>query len=174
MNNKKGVLVFVFGVLAVALTVGAVLVVRTYLASADTAAEPKEIESTRVSPTAGEVTFTTEKIAAASIECSTSQTGPFSICGAETEQTINHSIKTSIILDPDKSYYFNIKIGRRTYDNIGTPFVLPKPGDISRKSGKSFPASLLGKCQGDPEYDADYDLNKDGCIRQNDWDVFGR
>lgn len=174
MQNKKGLLVFVFGVLAVAVTVGAVLVVRTYLASADTSSEPKEIKAGRVSPTAGEITFATDKEAIASIECATSETGPFSICGAETEKTTDHKIKTSIILDPEKAYHFKIKIGRRTYDNIGLPFVLPKHGDISREVGRSFPASLLGACQGDPDFDADYDLNKDGCIRQNDWDIFGR
>ncbi len=172
--NKKGLLVFIFGVLAVAATVAGVFAFRSFMAKADALSTPKGIKSLRVSPTAAEITFNTESEAVASIECAAVKNGPFSLCGSESSLTRNHRLKTSIILDPEKEYYFNIKIGRKTYDELGLPFVISKEVNKESNASETFPPSLLGVCQGDSLFNAIYDLNKDGCIRQNDWDMFGR
>lgn len=183
---NKNLIIFLVGILLIGFTVLAVFFGRNYFAKADTSLEPTNIKLRRLTPTAGEVSFTTAKAATASIECSTSANGPFSLCGAETLETTSHIVKTSIILNPEKDYHFKIKIGERTYDNIGLPFLMSRfqgsgqtgqVGESPNTSGaipRAFPSSLLGVCQGNSQFDADYDINKDGCIRQNDWDLFGR
>jgi hypothetical protein len=161
----RGFFIFFIGVLLALLTVGGVLVGRTFLSTqADPDLTPREVAITRTSPTAGLVTFKTDKEAIASIECATSEDGPFSLCGAETAPTADHELKTSIILDPEKEYFFNIKIGTTTYDNLGVPLVIP----TESANETSFPTDVLGLCLGDPAYKPEFDINQDGCIRQND------
>ncbi|MBI4130171.1 hypothetical protein HY468_02555 [Candidatus Roizmanbacteria bacterium] len=167
----RSLLIFAIGILLALLTVGGFFVTRTFFAAADPQLEPKEITITRSSPTAGEVTFTTEKEAVASIECATVKEGPFSLCGAESTPTTTHNLKTSIILDPEKEYFFVIKIGNTTYDNLGLPMILPMKQE-KPKSFADFPKDLLGSCEQDSQYDVTFDMNKDGCIRQNDRDLF--
>lgn len=176
---NKNLAIFIIGIILIGFTVVAIFFGRNYFAGADTSFEPTNIKSRRLTPTAGEVAFTTAKPAVASIECSTSENGPFSLCGAETLETTSHIVKTSIILNPEKDYHFKIKVGDRTYDNIGLPFLMPRyqnnsNSGLNNSIPRAFPSSLLGTCNGNSKYDADYDLNKDGCIRQNDWDLFGR
>lgn len=165
----RGLFIFFIGVLLALLTVGGILVGRTFFAQADPAFTPTEVKITRSSPTAGVVTFKTEKEAVASIECSTQKDGSYSLCGAETTPTKEHSLKTSVILDPEKEYFFVIKIGNTTFDNLGIALVLPKENE---KEKNPFPRELLGFCEGDPKYDVQFDVNKDGCIRLNDRMLF--
>lgn len=163
---NRTLFIFFIGVLLALLTVGGVLVGRTFFfTKADQDLTPREVQITRTTPTAGKVSFKTEKEAVASIECATKKEGPFSLCGAETTSTTNHEIKTTIILDPEKEYFFTIKIGSTTYDNLGIPLVLPTENTESKTQ---FPSSVLGLCEGNQGYDPVFDVNKDGCIRQND------
>src|SRR3989344_269014 len=163
----KGLFIFFVGVLIALLTVGGVLVGRTFFfASADPDLTPKEVKVTRTSPTAGLVSFKTDKESVASIECGTAKDGPFSLCGAETVSTLEHEIKTSIILDPEKEYFFVIKIGNQTFDNLGIPLVLTTE-DKQDGNTVDFPTDLLGLCSDDSLYQEEFDVNKDGCIRQN-------
>src|SRR3989344_4729381 len=122
----RGLFIFFIGVLLALLTVGGVLIGRTFFAQADPALTPSELKISRISPTAGEVVFKTEKEAVAAIDCSTTKDGSYSLCGAETTATKEHTLKTSVILDPEKEYYFTIKIGNTTFDNLGIPLVIPK------------------------------------------------
>lgn len=164
----RGLFIFFVGVLIALLTVGGVLVGRTFFfASADPDLTPKEVKITRTSPTAGLISFKTDKEAVARIECGTVKDSPFSLCGAETVSTKEHEIKTSIILDPDKEYFFVIKIGNQTFDNLGIPLVLPTE-DSQKGPTVTFPTEILGQCQDDSLYQEQFDMNKDGCIRQND------
>jgi len=161
----KGLFVFSVGVLIALLTIGGFLVGRTFLfAKADPDLTPKEVKIVRSSPTAGLVSFKTDKEAVASIECATKKEGPFTLCGAETVSTGKHEIKTSIILDPEKEYFFVIKIGNQMYDNLGIPLVIP----VEKEEKAEFPRALLGLCTGDTGFDETFDINADGCIRQND------
>jgi hypothetical protein len=164
---KKGLFVFFIGVLLALLTVGGVLVGRTFFfAQADPDLTPRELKITRSTPTAGIVTFKTDKEAIASIECSTSKEGDLSLCGAETIATKDHEIKTSIILDPEKEYFFNVRIGNQIFDNLGIPLVLPLENGNQNKL--PFPSDKLGLCSGSAGYSEDFDVNRDGCIRGND------
>jgi len=164
----KALFIFFVGVLIALLTVGGVLVGRTFFfASADPDLTPRAVKITRTSPTAGLVAFETDKEAVASIECATASEGPFSLCGAETVSTKKHEIKTSIILDPEKEYFFVIKIGNETFDNLGIPLVLSTEESQGGPT-TSFPTDNLGLCETDSLYQEKYDMNKDGCIRQND------
>ncbi len=170
----RGLFIFFIGILIALLTVGGVLVGRTiFFAQADPDLTPTEVKITRTSPTAGQVVFKTAEESVASIECSTQKTGPFSLCGAETTPTREHDLKTSIILDPEKEYFFNIKIGNSTFDNLGIPLVLPTE---TKQDGPSspFPSSVLGLCEGDEGYAEQFDVNRDGCIRQNDRILYGQ
>jgi hypothetical protein len=163
----KGLFIFFVGVLIALLTVGGVLVGRTFFfASADPDLTPREVKITRTSPTAGLVSFKTDKASVASIECATTKEGPFSLCGAETVSTSEHEIKTSIILDPEKEYFFVIKIGNETFDNLGIPLVLTT--EDKQEGSADFPTDFLGLCETDSLYQEEFDINKDGCIRQND------
>ena len=161
---KNVVILFSAGIIVALLAVGGYLVGRTYFVSADEDLIPRNINIERTSPTAASIQFTTDQPTLASIECSTSPDGPFSLCGAESVETENHDIKTSIILDPEQEYYFFIKIRNVTYDNLGSAFEIP----LKREDAASFPTNLMGLCTGDTGYNATYDVNKDGCIRQND------
>lgn len=164
----RGLFIFFVGVLIALLTVGGILVGRTFFfASADPDLTPREVKITRTSPTAGLISFKTDKEAVASIECSTTKDGDFGLCGAETVSTKEHEIKTSIILDPDKEYFFVIKIGNETFDNLGIPLVLSTEESQGGPTA-SFPTDILGLCQEDSLYQEKFDMNKDGCIRQND------
>lgn len=166
---KKTIAVFVIGTLISLVTVGGgVLTFRKFFVSADPSYEPKNIEIARISPTAGEVTFETDKETIASMECSDKKEGPFTLCGSETQKTNQHQLKTAIILDPDKKYFFQLKINGRKFDNLGLPFVLENKE--TQQSG-DFPSELFGTCEEDADFDAVFDTNKDGCIRQNDRDL---
>lgn len=169
----KALFVFGGGVILAILAIGIFLASRAFFAEADPALTPTDITITRPSPTSGELSFTTEKEAVASIECATSKEGPFSLCGAESSPTTSHQIKSSIILDPEKTYYFVIKIGNETYDNLGVPLELPVGADPVQVL-QEFPTNLLGTCRTDPGFDETFDLNKDGCIRQNDRMLFAQ
>jgi hypothetical protein len=162
---KQTALLFIAGVTLALLAIGGYFVAQSYFVSADGDAIPENINIERVSPTSGIITFTTAKPVIASIECAVSSEGPFSLCGAETQSTTNHEIKTSIILNPEAEYYFFIKIKNTTYDNLGNPFTLAIK---ESKKAEEFPKNLLGVCKEDAGYDVSFDINKDGCIRQND------
>lgn len=170
---SKTVIIFIVGVVLALLTVGGYLASRTFLASADPSFEPQNVVIERLSPTTGQVTFTTMKPAIAQIECSDTADGTFDICGAEEIATTDHQVKTSVILDPERAYYFYITIGNTRYDNLGQPLVFEKPEE-NEKSASEFPVQLLGTCSDDLTYVAEYDVNKDGCIRLNDRDLYGQ
>ena len=168
-NMKNTLLLFFAGVLLALLAVGGYMAATTYFASADEESIPENIIIERVSPTTGQISFSTAKPVIASIDCAASVDGPFSLCGAETQVTDTHEIRTSIILEPDADYYFFITIRNTTYDNLGKPFVIPAD---TKPSVDSFPAKLFGTCTQDPDFDEAFDINKDGCIRQNDRMLF--
>ena len=169
---RKTIAVFVTGTLITLITVGGgMMAFRTFFASADPSIEPNNIAINRVSPTAGEVTFETDKETIASMECSDKKEGPFTLCGAETVRTTKHQLKTAIILDPDKKYFFQLKISGRKFDNLGLPFVLENK---ENQQSVNFPTELFGKCEDDAGFDASFDTNKDGCILQNDRDLYER
>lgn len=171
--SKKGFLVFILGFLAIVATVTGIFTFQSYFAKADETTLPKEIKIERVTATAAQVIFKTDKEVIASIECSNSQTGPFNLCGAESSATSNHTIKTSIILDPEKNYFVRIKIGRSTYDQLGKPFELPnETTQPSGQNSNTFPDNLLGVCSDSSSYNAKYDVNNDSCIRANDRILF--
>ncbi|KKR70541.1 MAG: hypothetical protein UU14_C0047G0006 [Candidatus Roizmanbacteria bacterium GW2011_GWB1_40_7] len=161
---KQVLLLFAGGIILALLVVGGYLVARTYFASADEDLIPQNIEIDRSSPTAAVIKFTTNQPVLASVECSQYPDGPFALCGAESQETDNHEVKTSIILDPEVEYHFFIKIRNITYDNLGSPFVIP----VKSAPAVEFPDSVLGTCSGDSGYNVKFDINKDGCIRAND------
>ncbi len=160
---KQSVLLFITGVLLALLAVGGYLAGQMFFASADTDIVPENLTIKRISPTSALISFTTKKNIISSIECADDIKGNFSLCGAETEPTSSHKIKTSIILNPEKKYYFFIKIKNTTYDNLGKPFEIP-----IKKDSKPFADELLGICRGETKYNEVFDVNKDGCIRTND------
>jgi len=170
---SKTVIIFIVGVFLALLTVGGYLASQTFFASADPSLEPQNVVVERLSPTTGQVTFTTVKPATASIECAATADGPFDICGAEDTAITDHQLKTSVILDPDSSYYFYITIGNTRYDNLGQPLVFER-AEEKKPSADEFPTQLMGTCNDDLMYVAEYDVNKDGCIRFNDRDLFGQ
>lgn len=170
---SKTVIIFIVGVLLALLTVGGYLASQTYFARADPSLEPQNVVIERQSPTTGQVTFTTVKPAIASIECSDTADGTFEICGAEETATTDHQVKTSVILDPESPYYFYITIGNTRYDNLGQPLAFERVQE-DKPSASEFPVQLLGTCNDDLTYVAEYDVNKDGCIRFNDRDLYGQ
>lgn len=170
---SKTVMVFAIGILLALLTVGGYFASRTFFASADPSMEPQNVVVTRSSPTAGEVTFLTEKPAVASLECSTIMDGDYEVCGSETSASTSHKLKTSIILDPEKVYYFYILIGNVRYDNLGRPLMFEK-SDEAGNDPSTFPTQLIGVCEDDPQYVKEYDLNNDGCILLNDRSLYGQ
>lgn len=160
---KQTVILFISGILLALLAVGGYMVAQNYFVSADDEIIPENITISRPSPTTGLVSFTTAEPVIASIECGTNAEEEFSLCGAETQPTTNHEIRTSIILEPDTQYYFFIKIRKTTFDNLGNPFIISLP-----EEKEPFPDAVLGKCENDPAYNKSYDINNDGCIRGND------
>lgn len=161
---KQILLLFAGGIMLALLVVGGYLVARTYFASADEDLIPQNIQVERTSPTSAIIRFTTNQPALASIECSQDPAGTFALCGAESQESEDHEITTSIILDPETEYHFFIKIRNITYDNLGNPFTIPIQGGPTAE----FDESTLGTCTGDTGYIEEFDFNKDGCIRQND------
>ena len=170
---NRGMFIFIGGILLAFLTIGGYLLFQTFVvAQADPALTPINLEAKRLTPTAGEISFTTAKPAVTSIECSTSSDGPFSLCGAEAMSTTDHTIKTSIILDPDTTYFFRIVINNTTYDKDGVPYTLGRMAVEEAAPPDAFPAEILGLCTDDAGYDGTYDLNGDGCIRLNDQNMY--
>lgn len=170
---NKAVVIFGVGILLAFLAIGGYLASRTFFAGADVASEPQNVVVSRTSPTEGLVTFITVKPVIASIECADDPDGVFTICGAELSPTTDHSLKTSIILDPEKTSYFYIIIGNTRFDNLGQPLEFTVDQTNTPQSS-AFPGGLIGVCESSVKYVAEFDVNKDGCIRLNDRDLYGK
>ncbi|MBI4067125.1 hypothetical protein HY407_01980 [Candidatus Gottesmanbacteria bacterium] len=183
MGKYTKPIVLIFGLL---LTLGIVLIAgdRIYnlLAKAGNSS-PENVQITAVTSNSATITFTTAEAVQALLEYGTDASN-LTLFASDTETT-SHSIVLSL-LTPTTTYYFQIKIGDKTYDNAGVPWtfttsgantLLPSPtlgiqSSPTPGGGGQIPCNEVAKRMGavpaSPNYQISYDLNSDGIINSAD------
>lgn len=198
--NLKSIII----ILGLLLSLGVVLLVgnRMFNLLARASGSPPEgVQIGNITANSASVTFTTTDESQALIEYGTNPTN-LTLFASDETSTTNHTVKISL-LTPNTTYYFHIKIGDKTYENSGlpwtftttgvrdagptptrvplTPSLSPSP-QATGSSGTTGTgavncndiAKLIGATKGSPNYDPQYDINKDGIINSADLTLCGK
>lgn len=151
---------------------------------------PEDVRIGNITANSATVTFTTTSSAQALIEYGTNPTN-LTLFASDETSTTDHTIRIAL-LTPNTTYYFHIKMGEKKYDNAGLPWTFttttvgtssPNPTQVQltpavtdSPSSTTSAGSIncneipkhIGATQGSPNYDAQFDINRDGIINVGD------
>lgn len=116
--SKLAAIMIGLGVSAVLLVVGLMVVSRVFLRAGDE--EPRDVVIAETTQNTAKITWTTQSDTQGVIEYGTSQTA-LNFFAPETKLAQNHTVELTL-LSPGSTYYFQIRIGEKKYDNNGIPW----------------------------------------------------
>jgi len=143
MNHKiiRILSIFIGAVLSIAvLVVGFRLFAGVFTRAADE--EPQDVVINEISQNTVKISWTTASNTQGVIEYGTSQTA-LNFFAPETAQTQNHTVELTL-LSPGSTYYFQVRIGDKKYDNKGIPWT------FTTKSTDSAPIPTTATVQPTP------------------------
>jgi len=131
------------------------------------ACAPEDIQTVRVSQSAGQISFRTPCAVATQIYCSTGREGIQFLCGEDATEATSHVIQTSdVTLNSGIGYFIFIDSGIEKR-SIGYIQADPVDATIGRNIN-SFTDDVMGSSVGDADYDVSLDINQDGMINGMD------
>lgn len=117
-----------------AIVIGLVIVVvgikflqATFTRASDVA--PRDVIISEIMANSSKVSWATGQAAQAVIEYGTSPTS-LNFFAPETKKTTDHTVDLTL-LSPETTYYFQIRVGDKTYDNGGVPWSFTTKGNSS-------------------------------------------